>query len=245
MQPGPGMGSVLPGTRVDDLSTEITPPFRRGGNADHVRHMDGMTICCADIGSVAAGNFGWAGLSGEPDREESHGSGIAELAEFVASSLAAEEKVSLGFECPLWIPVADEPCALTRKRTGEGGRPWSAAAGACSLATGLTEVAWILGRIRQQSEDIEAFLDWSRFQRSQSGLFIWEAFVTGSAKAGSHESDAMAAVNAFRLALPDPEQKNAVKPDAPTRSLIGGALLWAGWSTDMQLLRTPSVVIRV
>ena len=203
-----------------------------------------MTICCADIGSVAKGNFGWAGLSGEPDREESYGSDIAELAAFVVRGLAAEEKVSLGFECPLWIPVAHEPCSLTRARTGEGSRAWSAAAGSGSLATGLAEVAWILDRIRQQSEDTEAFLDWSRFQRSQSGLFIWEAFVTGSAKTGSHSLDAMAAVNAFRLALPDPKRKNAVKPDPPTRSLIGGALLWAGWSTDIQLLRTPSLVIR-
>ena len=205
--------------------------------------MHDMTICCADIGSVARGKFGWAGHSGEPDPEESSGTDIGEFAQYIADRLAVEGKVSLGFECPLWIPIANEPSRLTQARPGEGNRPWSAAAGSASLTTGLAQAAWILDRVRRQSEDTEAFLDWSRFQRSQSGLFIWEAFVTGKSKAGSHEADAMAAVNAFRRALPDPERKNYVKPDAPTRSLIGDALLWAGWSTDIRLLRTPSLVI--
>ena len=101
------------------------------------RRVHEMTICCADIGSVARGNFGWAGLSGEPDREESSGSDIREFAAFVARSLAAEERVSLGFECPLWIPVADEPCRLTRARRGEGSRAWSAAAGSGFSRDGL------------------------------------------------------------------------------------------------------------
>jgi len=108
----------------------------------------------------------------------------------------------------------------------------------------LTEVAWILEQIRQEAEHTKAFLDWSRFQRSTGGLFIWEALVTDQAKASSHESDAMVAVDAFRLALPDPRQRNAVIPTPRTRSLIGAALLWAGWSTDIRLLHTPCLVIR-
>ena len=80
---------------------------------------------------------------------------------------------------------------LTQARPGENDRAWSAAAGAASLTTGLAQVAWILDRIRRQSKNTKPFLDWRSFQRSQSGLFIWEAFVTGTAKAGSHEADAM------------------------------------------------------
>ena len=205
--------------------------------------MHEMTICCADIGSVAKGNFGWAGLSGDPGRGESSGSDIRDFTAFVTHSLVAGESVSLGFECPLWIPVANEPEGLTRARPGEGSRPWSAAAGPGSLTTGLAEVAWILDQIRQEAEHTNAFLDWSRFERSKGGLFIWEALVTGKAKAGSHESDAMAAADAFRLALPDPRQRNAVIPTPRTRSLIGAALLWAGWSTDIRLLHTPCLVI--
>ncbi len=203
-----------------------------------------MMICCADIGSVANGRFGWAGHSGEPDREGRFGTDIGEFAQFVADGLAVEEKVSLGFECPLWIPVANEPSRLTRARPGENNRAWSAAAGATSLTTGLAQVAWILDRIRRQTEETEAFLDWKGFQRSQTGLFIWEAFVTGRAKAGSHEADAMAAVNAFRSALSDPEPKGDVATKSRTRSLIGAALLWAGWSTDIRLLHEPCLVIQ-
>ena len=203
-----------------------------------------MIICCADIGSVANGKFGWAGHSGEPEREGRFGTDIGEFAQFVAARLAVEEKVSLGFECPLWIPVADVPSRLTRARPGEGDRAWSAAAGSTSLTTGLAQVAWILDRIREQSKDTKAFLDWGSFQRSQSGLFIWEAFVTGKAKTGSNEADAMAAVTAFRDALGHPEPKSAVEPKSRTRSLIGAALLWTGWSTDIQLLHEPCLVIR-
>ena len=99
-----------------------------------------MMIYCADIGSVANGNFGWAGRSCEPDRQGSSGTDIAEFARVVADRLAVEEKVALGFECPLWIPVADEPSRLTRARPGEGDRPWSAAAGSTSLTTGLSRL---------------------------------------------------------------------------------------------------------
>ena len=203
-----------------------------------------MMICCADIGSVVSERFGWAAHSGEPDREGWSGTDIGEFAQLVAGELAVERKVALGFECPLWIPIADEPSSLTRARSGEGNRAWSAAAGATSLTTGLAQVVWILDRIRQRSNDTKAFLDWENFQRSKSGLLIWEAFVTGSSSTGSHERDAMAAVTAFRCVLGDSEPTSAVEPTSRTRSLIGAALLWAGWSTDVRLLRTPCIVIR-
>ena len=214
-----------------------------------------MMICCADIGSVARKRFGWAAHASEPGSEGRSGTDIAEFAQFVGDRLAVEKKVSLGFECPLWIPIAQEPSRLTRARSGEGNRAWSAAAGSASLTTGLSQVAWILDRIRRRSKNTEAFLDWGSFKNSPSGLFIWEAFVTGRAKAGppasprssmgsSHEADAMAAVRAFRCALDDPESRSAVTAKSRTRSLIGAALLWAGWSTDVHLLHEPCLVIK-
>ena len=209
--------------------------------------MKNMTICCADIGSVKGGKFGWVGVSG-PDRKEESGSCIVEFAEFVARELKTGAKVSLGFECPLWIPVAAEPGELTQARKGEGNRAWSAGAGSGSLATGLAEVSWILDRIRPKSErpehHIEAFLDWDPFESADRGLFIWEAFVTGKGKSGSHVGDARAAVEGFRCALRDPPLKSAVCPASRTRSLIGAALLWADWSSDIALLKEPCVVIK-
>lgn len=205
---------------------------------------DALTICCADIGSVEKGRFGWASMSTEPDTEELSGRDIQRFSDFVAERLTAGSKVALGFECPLWVPIADEPSELTRARNGEGNRSYSAGAGAASLVTGLTEVAWILQQIRKAARDAKAFLDWGLFERVQSGLFLWEALVTGRGKTGSHESDAKAAVDAFLRSLPDPMSQNALTPTLRTRSLIGAALLWAGWSTDMKLLSRSCVVIR-
>jgi len=153
-------------------------------------------------------------------------------------------KVALGFECPLWLPVADDPRELTAAREGEHNRPWSAGAGTGSLATGLTEVAWVLRRIRRESGDVRAFLDWKSFQAAGRGLFVWEALVTGRGKSNSHEGDARVAVEAFKNALPDPTTKNALRRPPRARSLIGAALLWAGWSEEITLLRKPCLVIR-
>lgn len=205
---------------------------------------DALTICCADIGSVRKGRFGWASLSIEPDAQESCGRSIEAFSDLVAERLTAGKKVALGFECPLWVPIADEPAELTQARNGEGNRAFTASAGATSLATGLTEVAWILHRIRQASRGVDAFLHWTPFERAQNGLFLWEALVTGKDKTASHEADAKVAVDAFLRALPDPMSRNALTPTSRTRSLIGAALLWAGWSSDVALLSTPCVVIR-
>ena len=141
-----------------------------------------MTICCADIGSVAKGNFGWASLAVGSDQEARSGRDIRKLSHFVGRTLAAGGKVALGFECPLLVPVADDPRRLTAAREGEHNRAWSAGAGAWSLATGLTEIAWVLDRIRRKSGDVKAFLDWKSFQRAEDGLFVWEALVTGRGK---------------------------------------------------------------
>ena len=203
-----------------------------------------MIICCADIGSVEKGNFGWASLAAESDREARSGRDIREFSDFVGRTLATGSKVALGFECPLWVPVADEPRRLTAARDGERNRAWSAGAGAGSLATGLTEVAWILDRIRRESGDVRVFLGWKPFQQAEHGLFLWEALVTGKGKTHSHESDAGVAVEAFENALPDPTTRNALRPTSRTRSLIGAALLWAGWSKEIGLLNKPCVVIR-
>ena len=200
-----------------------------------------MAICCADIGSVRRGRFGWASL---PDAAGVDHASPKSLARFVIESLAANLKVALGFECPLWVPVAEEPSDLTQARMGEGNRAWSAGAGAGSLTTGLAEVTWILDQIRQGASHVEAYLDWEAFEHARSGLFVWEAFVTADAKKGSHQGDAWAAVNAFKDSLPDPRVMNAVTPTHRTRSLIGGALLWSGWTTDLEAIGEPCIVIK-
>ena len=73
---------------------------------------------------------------------------------------------------------------------------------------------------------------------------VWEAFVTGEAKeAGAEDAeDALAACREFADRLPDPGEQ--CKPEPRVLSLIGGAILWAGWSANLDLLRMPCVVVR-
>ena len=211
-----------------------------------------LAIYCADVGSVSSEKFGWAHMEGKRQRE---GTDMAVLAVDIACALGEARKVALGFECPLWIPVASDPKDLTKARKVDGNRAWSAAAGAASLVTGLTQVPWILDEVRRQLTEREArvpqaYLDWMAFSKADSGLFLWEAFVTGETKASKSpgangdSADAMVACREFAARLPNPTGDSAAEPEGCVRSLIGGALLWAGWPADMALLSTPCMVVR-
>ena len=209
--------------------------------------IDALRIYCADIGSISKGRFGWAFTShpSAPVHEEYGGREIIELADRVATDLTNGMHVSLGFECPEWIPISDDPLGLTSQRDGERGRPWSAGAGSGALATGLSETVWILRRVRSLVDpSIAAFLNWPAFVAASSGLYLWEAFVTGSAKGDSHHGDAAIAVATFSESLPAPETSNAVISHGDVQSLIGAAMIRTGWSSDIGLLSTPCLVLR-
>jgi len=204
-----------------------------------------LAIYCADIGSVPEGRFGWARGDTDEAGIERHRAGteIIELVDAVAEDLAGARAVALGFECPLFVGVPTQPMRLGTARPGEGNRAWSAGAGAAALATGLVEVAWILCELRHRCPGTEAHLDWSRFQGAGSGLFLWEAFVSSAAKATTHVDDATIAVRTFQAALHDPNAANAVGAERPL-SLLGAALVWSGWGSDVDLLHTPCIVIK-
>jgi hypothetical protein len=201
------------------------------------------SVYCADIGSVAANNFGWFGL-GLGDRPET-GVSMPGLAEAVAAVLRGERPVALGFECPLFVPIRQRPVELTSGRPGDGNRAWSAGAGCGALATGLVQVVWLLREIRRLVGGARpAFLEWESFVRHGSGLFVWEAFVSGKAKGAGHLADAQVAVEAFRHAVTQPTVASAVTATEETYSLIGAALLRSGWSSDLAILANPCLVVR-
>jgi hypothetical protein len=79
-------------------------------------------IYCADIGSVPNGRFGWAWTDSNETIVESHRGGmeIADLVNAVVQDLAAGRSIALGFECPLFVPVPEEPLHLGRARLGDG-----------------------------------------------------------------------------------------------------------------------------
>ena len=215
-------------------------------------------VYCADIGSMQTGRsrkenrFGWAGLSIDPNGQQSpweDGDNPEELADAVADGLNKDAKVALGFECPLWIPIREEPKTLTSGRVREGSPSWASQTGATVLTTGLAQVSWILQKIREKPVNTEAFLDWNSYGKSERGLFIWEAFVSGEAKfkgtgPNPHIEDARTGVRAFINALPDLETAITAPLGSRTRSLVGAALLWADWSKDPSFLHQACKVIR-
>jgi len=207
--------------------------------------MDGLIIYAADIGSVEKGNFGWARRVTQPmESELREGNAPDTLVADVAADLRRGAPVALGFECPLWLDIRDDPRDLTKARDGEGDRAWSAGAGSGALATGIVQTVWLLREIRRLAGKREVFLDWVSFAAGGSGLFLWEAFVTKRAKAKTHQDDAKAAVDAFASVMPSPLAANAIRPRGAVFSLLGAALLWSDWVTDPAVILKPCLVIR-
>jgi len=208
--------------------------------------MNQVIVFCADIGSIRKCNFAWArGIAtGNGLTELYSKNDIHELVDAAAEDLNAGASVAMGFECPLFVPISEDPAMLTSAREGEGNRAWCAGAGAGALATGLTETIWILKELRKKIRiKVQAFVNWSDFCGAGSGLFLWEAFVSGQAKEKDDLADAEKAVRSFTSVFPDIQEANAIS-EPNVHSLIGAALLRTGWSTDLSLLEVPCVVIK-
>ncbi len=200
-----------------------------------------LAIFCADIGSIKTGKFGWAAAL--PDRANIEGHSIQDFAEHISNEIRTEAKVALGFECPLFVPMRREPREVNGARNGEGNRSWSAGAGTGALATGLVEVLWVMNEINTLLGTApQAEFGWPEFIGSES-VFLWEAFVTSTAKGAGHSDDAQIAVDCFAESLPDPWAANAVQEET-VLSLVGAAALRAGWSDDIEILSKPCVVIK-
>lgn len=161
----------------------------------------------------------------------------------VVQSLRQGRPVAMGFECPLFVPTREEPARLAMARAGEGSHSWSAGAGAGALSTGLVQTHWLLSRLRLLVEvEPQVWFDWTGFQSAGQGLFLWEAFVVGHAKGESHCDDAEIAVEAFHRCLPDPAEHNMIE-EPQVLSLLGTALLRAGWAVEPSVISQPCLVI--
>lgn len=201
-----------------------------------------IVVWAADIGSVRQDRFGWCRAT-SPEQSVT-GRDIHAFVEGITSDLSNCTKVALGFECPLFVPVADDPQALTNARQGENNRAWSAGAGSGSLATGLTICAWVFEKIhRLVRAPVQCTVDWPVFISTEANLFVWEAFVSGAAKATSHHGDAEIAAQAFWAKYPNIAEANSITAQNPY-SLVGAALLWAGLTKDSFILSQPCIVIK-
>ena len=158
------------------------------------------------------------------------------------------ERVALGFEYPLFVPIRFKWIDLLRIRQGEGDRRFSAAHGRLDCTAGWAHVAWVLRRIADlMEEEIPGFVDWAAFSRASRGLFVWEAFVTDLAEdrgeRGVHTRNALVAVRTFLAALPDP-RRNSEAGEQAVYSIAGAALLRAGMAFDPRILSAPTLVIK-
>lgn len=208
-------------------------------------NLDDLTIYVADAGSVSKGNFHWVTST---DLSVSSTDPLA-LAKAVATGIANNEIVALGYESPLFVPLPGESDQLGKARDGEvekaiGSKPFNAGAGASVFATGIQSLAWVLKEVKKLSPCAVGSTRWKDFQNKKCSLFLWEAFVTGSEKAypPSHAGDAALAIKGFRksLHLPNPTRIRCER----AFSLGAAALIQAGLTDDLNLLNEPCVVVR-
>lgn len=213
--------------------------------------MNNIVVYAADIGSIKKKRFGWCRAEIFQDKRywqcETDKNKYADIDAFVKSivdDLKNKKKVAIGFECPLFVPIADKAEDLTKARDGENNRPWSAGAGCAVLATGLTECVYIFKKIREENVDVKPSFRWEEFRKNKSNLFIWEAFVTSLSKEKTHANDAKKAVETFlALAKSDKvEEGNSVKENV--YSLVGAGLLRAGLTTNLELIAERCIVIK-
>jgi hypothetical protein len=166
------------------------------------------------------------------------------------TDLNSGKRVALGYESPLFVPANPDSSSLGRARDGEcqeatGNRPFTAGAGAAILATGIQSLAWVLREIKRLAANVTASTRWKDFCAETFQLFVWEAFVSGSEKAypPSHAGDAALAIAAFRQVSSSKENPTRIRcPEA--FSLAGAAVVWAGLSGNLDLMREPCVVLR-
>lgn len=198
-----------------------------------------LLVACIDVG--AASSTGWASKLLDNTGGRRRGSNIQKLFPLILNHLNVPGAVALGFECPLYVPFRTELLELNRGRLGEGAPAWSSSIGATVMASGIPVVLWVLERLKAMAPaSTVATVDWLTFLRCPSGILLWEAFVTGAAKAGSHAADAAVAVRTFIDHLPSLQSGEKREVEPRVQSLVGAALLRTGWSTDLSRAAVPS-----
>jgi hypothetical protein len=206
---------------------------------------DTLEVMCADIGSIPRGRFAWARrLPAQASEAEHDPTSIAAMASAIVTCLRAGTPVAVGFEAPLFLPVPEAPDALGKARPTDTGAPsWSSQTGACVMATGIVQAAWILRWVFERVPEAPVSLTWENFTAEGAGLLIWEAFVSSTAKGDDHEDDARIGVETFCLSLPTPGDPELAAVPRPL-SLAAMLCIWAGWAVPTENLRGGGVLVR-
>jgi hypothetical protein len=208
-------------------------------------------IYAADVGRPS--NLGWARCA---DGKLSVGDGARSLAEAMASDASNRLSLAIGFECPLFLPVADEPTNMLKARTNEGRRSWSAGAAPSATTSGIVAMAWVLRRFAEMLGRVPAvFTEWDSFAKADGDyrLLVWEAFVSEREQksddvigepAGANmrwvvkdqyhllfdQADAIVAANAMAIRIGEASDVE-VPARAESISLVHAVVAWLGWPT--------------
>jgi hypothetical protein len=197
-------------------------------------------VLCVDVGGPK--KIGWANADGR----DGTGANLGDALDQLSGYLRDGHRAALGFEAPIWTPARTELAQLTGRRCGvekTHNRAWSAAAGACALAAALALMPWCLARIARDAGPVAATVNLQRF-RENGGLFLWEAFVSGTMKVvgASHHGDARRACRAFVDRWPD------LVSDIPAEPAINHAVssaMAAGLSIDPKEVVMPALVVSI
>lgn len=205
-----------------------------------------VVVYGVDVGAVHRQRFGFwrIGPGGSTG-----GSDPARLVDKLVSDLDGGFRVTLGFECPLSIPIPSSARRLGRSRLGEMNRPWSAGAGCAVLALGLQQLAWLLATLRRRlSRGPAPTLRWPTLASGAATMHLWEAFVSGPGRGTvqDHVDDARAAAEelTWRAVQLRHGQDLSSDIDGHGLNLAAAALLWSGLHTNPAVLREPITVIR-
>lgn len=208
-----------------------------------------LAIYCFDVGGRSS--FGWARVERHRDGQlVAGGSSIDNAMLSMTKDLEKGYAVTLGFECPLYMPVPSSSDTLGRGRPGEGDRSMFAPAGIYTAMIGLQQLAFVLRALGELPAKPKPRLQWRDWNASNADeILVWEAFVSKGAHSGQHDRDAATAAVEFLSRHGAGGLKSDLElPGEPRQlyplSLAGCAILWSGLSAELELLREVVLVIR-
>lgn len=195
-------------------------------------------VLCIDVGGPK--KIGWATSTGEDGTGETLSYALNKLCDHLRS----DNRAALGFEAPIWTPKRDDLSRITSSRGGIEkiqNRAWSAGAGCGALGAALVLMPWCMTYIAKNAGPINTSVDLNKFLEF-GGLFVWEAFVSGTmkTKGALHHDDARSACSAFLDRWPH------ITSDVPAEDAINHAVsaaLVSGLLIDISELSLPAIVI--
>jgi hypothetical protein len=230
------------------------PPTEEKVLPEPGRDLPPRVIYAVDVGAPTGG-LAWARLAPHEEQIPRGSTDYNLFLQLLTADLSRRLPVALGFEAPLFLPVAANIGQLTLARQGEPAA-WSVTPGANVTTIGIPLMALTLRKIQECVEPAPSIsLDantWLASGNLSPNLVLWEAFVWRDAHArepnaaglSDHVQDAATAVRAFmHWESAVPRQPSSITAHDPI-STVGAALLWSGLADDIQLIHEQTLVLQ-